>query len=104
MFACLQYNVWDLNNTRKAGKDVLFFNRVPKVGSQTIMELLKKLSERNRFHFYKDRTQKTETVKLTYYEEVHISDLLIDVLVAKKLCILTFSPSPYFLESTDYLH
>lgn len=27
---------YDLNNTRKAGTDILFFNRVPKVGNDLI--------------------------------------------------------------------
>ena len=83
----------ELNNTRKAKKDILFFNRVPKVrgvccrmmdiikwitlmtsfvqvGSQTTMELLKSLSIKNKFHYHKDRTQKVETIKLTMSEEV----------------------------------
>jgi hypothetical protein len=60
----------ELNNTRKAKKEILFFNRVPKVGSQTTMELLKSLSIKNNFHYHKDRTQKVETIKLTYNEEV----------------------------------
>ena len=60
----------ELNNTRKAVKEILFFNRVPKVGSQTTMELLKSLSIKNNFHYHKDRTQKVETIKLTYNEEV----------------------------------
>ena len=60
----------DLNNTKNAKKDILFFNRVPKVGSQTAMELMKTLSVKNNFHYHKDRTQKVETIKLTYNEEV----------------------------------
>jgi len=66
----------DLNNTKNAKKEVLFFNRVPKVGSQTTMELLKSLSIKNNFHYHKDRTQKTETIKLTYNEEKWLSNLL----------------------------
>jgi len=66
----------ELNNTRKAAKDTLFFNRVPKVGSQTTMELLKSLSIKNNFHYHKDRTQKVETIKLTYSEEKWLSNLL----------------------------
>ena len=69
-------DVNELNNTRKATKDVLFFNRVPKVGSQTTMELLKKLSVKNNFNYHKDRTQKVETIKLTYKEEVKVLNLL----------------------------
>ena len=60
----------ELNNTRNAKNELLFFNRVPKVGSQTTMELLKSLSIKNDFHYHKDRTQKVETIKLTHSEEV----------------------------------
>jgi len=66
----------ELNNTRKAKKEILFFNRVPKVGSQTTMELLKSLSIKNNFHYHKDRTQKVETIKLTYNEENRLSNLV----------------------------
>jgi hypothetical protein len=40
---------WELNNTARAGIELLFFNRVPKVGSQTFMELLRRLAIRNQF-------------------------------------------------------
>ena len=60
----------DLNNTKNAKKEILFFNRVPKVGSQTTMELLKSLSIRNKFHYHKDKTQKQERIKLSYTKEV----------------------------------
>lgn len=66
----------ELNNTRKAVKEILFFNRVPKVGSQTTMELMKSLSMRNNFHYHKDRTQKVETIKLTYSEEKRLTHLV----------------------------
>ena len=68
-----QLDVNELNNTRKATKETLFFNRVPKVGSQTAMELLKSLAIKNNFHYHKDRTQKVETIKLTYSEEVRFN-------------------------------
>ena len=68
-----QLDPMELNNTRKAKKDILFFNRVPKVGSQTTMELMKSLSIKNNFHYHKDRTQKVETIKLTKNEEVRRS-------------------------------
>uniref|UniRef100_A0A1B0CBD4 Putative heparan sulfate 2-o-sulfotransferase pipe n=1 Tax=Lutzomyia longipalpis TaxID=7200 RepID=A0A1B0CBD4_LUTLO len=38
---------WDLNNTRKADMELVFFNRVPKVGSQTFMTLIRRLSAEN---------------------------------------------------------
>merc|ERR1712110_325760 len=66
----------ELNNTRKATKEILFFNRVPKVGSQTTMELLKSLSHKNQFTYHKDRTQKVETIKLTYNEEKWLANLV----------------------------
>ncbi|TRY71697.1 hypothetical protein TCAL_01018 [Tigriopus californicus] len=46
-----------LNVTPHAHKDVLFFNRVPKVGSQTVMGLLKTLSIDNNFAHYVDDAQ-----------------------------------------------
>ena len=88
-----QLSATELNNTRLAKKEVLFFNRVPKVGSQTTMELLKALSIKNNFKYHKDRTQKVETIKLTYNEEVtgslesyHSQDGAIQRLHASCLC------------------
>jgi len=66
----------ELNNTRNAKKEILFFNRVPKVGSQTTMELLKSLSIRNNFHYHKDKTQKQERIKLPYSKEKILSNLV----------------------------
>lgn len=34
------------------------------------MDLLQRLAVRNGFEFHRDRTQKVETIKMTYYEEV----------------------------------
>ena len=65
----------ELNNTRKAKRDILFFNRVPKVGSQLTMELLKSLSLKNKFHYHKDKTQKVEVIKLTHSQEVSVGHL-----------------------------
>ena len=67
-----QLDPMELNNTRKAKRDILFFNRVPKVGSQLTMELLKSLSLKNKFHYHKDKTQKVEVIKLTYSQEVSV--------------------------------
>ena len=72
----LNLNPMDLNNTKKAKKEILFFNRVPKVGSQTTMELLKSLSHKNHFMYHKDRTQKVETIKLTYNEEKWLANMV----------------------------
>jgi Sulfotransferase family len=35
-------NALSLNNTRRADNQIVIFNRVPKVGSQTFMELLRR--------------------------------------------------------------
>lgn len=59
-----------LNNTKRADRLVLFFNRVPKVGSQTFMELLRRLSMRNGFSFNRDRVQRVETIRLAPIEQV----------------------------------
>jgi len=65
-----------LNNTKKVSKATLFFNRVPKVGSQTLMDLLQKLAVRNEFQFHRDGTQKVETIKLSYYEESRLTTMI----------------------------
>jgi len=95
----------ELNNTRKAVKETLFFNRVPKVGSQTTMELLKSLSKKNDFHYHKDRTQKVETIKLTNSEERKLSSLVNSFsppsVYVKHVCFSNFSkhglPMPIYV-------
>lgn len=67
-----------LNNTKRADKHVLFFNRVPKVGSQTFMQLLRRLSVRNNFAFNRDQVQRVETIRLAPYEQVCIHSNLVD--------------------------
>ncbi|CAG9088257.1 unnamed protein product [Plutella xylostella] len=57
-------SAWQLNNTARAGMELLFFNRVPKVGSQTFMELLRRLALRNKFGFHRDTVQRVETIRL----------------------------------------
>jgi len=84
-----------LNNTKKANKDLLFFNRVPKVGSQTTMELIKTLAIKNDFHYHKDRTQKVETIKLTRSEEKWLTNLVSffspPSVYVKHVCFVNFS-------------
>ncbi|KOX77480.1 Heparan sulfate 2-O-sulfotransferase pipe [Melipona quadrifasciata] len=65
-----------LNNTRRAGRSVLFFNRVPKVGSQTFMELLRRLSMRNGFSFNRDRVQRVETIRLAPIEQLQLARMV----------------------------
>jgi hypothetical protein len=45
----VRYGPEELNNTAKAERDLLFFNRVPKVGSQMMMALMEALAARSRF-------------------------------------------------------
>jgi len=95
----------ELNNTKNAVKDVLFFNRVPKVGSQTTMELLKALSLKNNFHYHKDRTQKVETIKLSLNEEKWLANLInyfeAPSVYVKHVCYVNFTqfdlPTPIYV-------
>ena len=43
------------------------------------MELMKTLSVKNNFHYHKDRTQKVETIKLTYNEEVRCCSIILSM-------------------------
>lgn len=63
-------DAYSLNNTRKVQKEMLFFNRVPKVGSQTFMELLRRLALVHKFEFYRDKMQRLETIRLPPPEQV----------------------------------
>lgn len=65
-----------LNNTRKADQEIVFFNRVPKVGSQTLMELIRRLSLRNRFGFHQDRVQRVETIRLAPEDQAALATLV----------------------------
>ncbi|XP_037940452.1 heparan sulfate 2-O-sulfotransferase pipe-like [Teleopsis dalmanni] len=53
-----------LNNTKKAEVDVIFFNRVPKVGSQSLMELMVRLGNINGYSHSRDAGKATETILL----------------------------------------
>ncbi|KAL1451079.1 hypothetical protein WDU94_003373 [Cyamophila willieti] len=65
----IQEDPLSLNNTARARHEVLFFNRVPKVGSQTFMELMRHLSARNGFGFHRDHIQRVETIRLPRPEQ-----------------------------------
>ncbi|XP_019866240.1 heparan sulfate 2-O-sulfotransferase pipe [Aethina tumida] len=67
---------YQLNNTRKAQQEIVFFNRVPKVGSQTLMELIRRLSIRNDFGFHQDRVQRVETIRLAPEDQEELSGLV----------------------------
>lgn len=65
-----------LNNTRHAENQIIFFNRVPKVGSQTFMELLRRLSIRNNFLFHRDAVQRVETIRLSPYQQEEMAEMI----------------------------
>ena len=65
-----------LNNTRHAENQIIFFNRVPKVGSQTFMELLRRLSIRNNFSFHRDSVQRVETIRLSPYQQEELAEMI----------------------------
>ncbi|VEN40689.1 unnamed protein product [Callosobruchus maculatus] len=66
----------NLNNTKKAQQEIVFFNRVPKVGSQTLMELLRRLSIRNDFGFHQDRVQRVETIRLSPEDQAALAAMV----------------------------
>ncbi|XP_071549570.1 uronyl 2-sulfotransferase homolog pip [Panulirus ornatus] len=84
-----------LNNSVNHQKMTLVFNRVPKVGSQSTMELLRVLSYKNGFTFHKDRPQKVENIKLTEREQRRLVQL-VDVfrppsVYVKHVCYINFT-------------
>ncbi|KAK7867172.1 hypothetical protein R5R35_008369 [Gryllus longicercus] len=96
----------ELNNTRRAGVEVVFFNRVPKVGSQTFMELLRRLSVRNRFGFHRDHIQRVETIRLAPADQLnlamHVNSFPPPAVYVKHVCFTNFSQ--YGLASPIYVN
>ncbi|XP_037933295.1 heparan sulfate 2-O-sulfotransferase pipe-like [Teleopsis dalmanni] len=98
-------NVNDLNNTRKSQLDLIFFNRVPKVGSQTFMELLRRLSERNNFQFHRDAVQKVETIRLAEDQQQELAEVISELpepsVFIKHVCYTNFTkfnlPTPIYI-------
>ncbi|CAB3260005.1 unnamed protein product [Arctia plantaginis] len=96
---------WELNNTARAGTDVLFFNRVPKVGSQTFMELLRRLAIRNQFRFNRDAVQRVETIRLAPVDQQILAGLVSaytpPASYIKHVCYTNFTrygyPSPIYV-------
>ncbi|KAG8041007.1 hypothetical protein G9C98_001995 [Cotesia typhae] len=94
-----------LNNTKRADKHVLFFNRVPKVGSQTFMQLLRRLSVRNNFAFNRDQVQRVETIRLAPYEQRQLVRLVNSYnepsVYVKHVCFTNFTefnlPQPIYM-------
>lgn len=96
---------WELNNTARAGIEVLFFNRVPKVGSQTFMELLRRLAIRNQFGFHRDAVQRVETIRLAPADQQILAGLVSaytpPASYIKHVCYTNFTrygyPSPIYV-------
>lgn len=86
---------FQLNNTRKAQQEIVFFNRVPKVGSQTLMELIRRLSIKNDFGFHQDTVQKVETIRLSPQDQMALSALVSSYeppgVYIKHVCFTNFS-------------
>ncbi|XP_028163556.1 heparan sulfate 2-O-sulfotransferase pipe, partial [Ostrinia furnacalis] len=96
---------WELNNTARAGMELLFFNRVPKVGSQTFMELLRRLAIRNQFGFHRDAVQRVETIRLAPADQQVLAGLVAahapPASYIKHVCYTNFTrfgyPSPIYV-------
>lgn len=88
-------NLKALNNTRKAGIEVVFFNRVPKVGSQTFMELLRRLSLKNDFAFHRDHIQRVETIRLAPGDQLDLASMIAGYeppsVYVKHVCFINFT-------------
>uniref|UniRef100_A0A1B6E882 Heparan sulfate 2-O-sulfotransferase pipe n=1 Tax=Clastoptera arizonana TaxID=38151 RepID=A0A1B6E882_9HEMI len=94
-----------LNNTAKAKKEIIFFNRVPKVGSQTFMELLRHLAARNGFGFHRDHIQRVETIRLAPPEQLGLATMINSYstpsVYIKHICFINFTqynlPEPIYV-------
>ncbi|XP_018323063.1 heparan sulfate 2-O-sulfotransferase pipe [Agrilus planipennis] len=94
-----------INNTRNAQQDIVFFNRVPKVGSQMFMELIKRLSIRNDFGFNQDRVQRVETIRMDTEDQARLAALVSIYtppgVYIKHVCFTNFSefgfPEPIYI-------
>nr|XP_014280499.1 heparan sulfate 2-O-sulfotransferase pipe [Halyomorpha halys] len=98
-------NAQALNNTRKAEKELVFFNRVPKVGSQTFMELLRHLAMKNDFGFHRDHIQRVETIRLAPAEQLGLAAMINSYstpsVYVKHICFINFTqyslPEPIYV-------
>ncbi|XP_033149322.1 heparan sulfate 2-O-sulfotransferase pipe-like [Drosophila busckii] len=70
-----------LNNTKNAEVDFVFFNRVPKVGSQSLMELMRRLGKINGFTHARNPGKAKETILMG--KEVQ-KELMADLLTRPK--------------------
>ncbi|XP_046807409.1 heparan sulfate 2-O-sulfotransferase pipe-like [Lucilia cuprina] len=72
-------NARNLNNTRLAERDILFFNRLEKVGSTSMMELLKSLSLVNNFQPHRNAAYDRRPLQETLEEETEFADELMSL-------------------------
>ncbi|XP_030373288.1 heparan sulfate 2-O-sulfotransferase pipe-like isoform X1 [Scaptodrosophila lebanonensis] len=70
-----------LNNTKLAEVDFVFFNRVPKVGSQSLMELMQRLGKVNGFQHGRNKGRAHETVLMGKDRQ---KELIADLLIRQK--------------------
>lgn len=93
------------NNTIRAEIDVLFFNRVPKVGSQTLMELIRKLTAMNDFIFHRDAVRRMETIRLNDHHQHEMAEMISELsspsVYVKHVCYTNFTkfglPTPIYI-------
>ncbi|XP_046396684.1 heparan sulfate 2-O-sulfotransferase pipe [Ischnura elegans] len=96
---------WALNNTGRANLDVIFFNRVPKVGSQMFMDLLHRLSVRNGFEFRRDQIHRMETIRVRPEDELRLGAMVASIpppaVYVKHVCFTNFTkfglPEPIYV-------
>lgn len=94
-----------LNITGKAERVSLFFNRVPKVGSQSINRLLEHLQTSNRFSFAKDKVNNVEQIVMNRDKERvlagDISKHTVGTVYSKHVAMVDFHrynlPSPIYI-------
>lgn len=68
-----------MNNTFKAENEIIVFNRVPKVGSQTMNQMLKRLSSRNDFWFYHDPDAKPARIMPDQEGERKLAEMISEI-------------------------
>ncbi|XP_055387136.1 uncharacterized protein LOC129615793, partial [Condylostylus longicornis] len=78
LFFCGQ-NIDFVNNTKKAEIETIFFNRVAKAGSESMLELLKYLSKENKFKMKSNPPRKTISRQMGREEQLEIANYIIDI-------------------------
>ncbi|XP_055609660.1 heparan sulfate 2-O-sulfotransferase pipe [Uranotaenia lowii] len=95
----------DVNNTARSQAPIVFFNRVPKVGSQTFMELLRRLAMRNEYTFHRDVVQRLEVIRLTPDRQQELAQMITELpmpsVYVKHVCYTNFTrfnmPMPIYV-------